>query len=193
MNSKRKNEREAIGLCPEGFSSVPGFLTEAEQQELLGLLEALDFKHDKFRGQELKRSYAQFGHAYVSTGRKLDPAPPWPGFLVALARKGLPHCPEGTPFDQCIVTHYPKGAGIGWHPDAPCFGDCIMAVSIGAEGWLQFRPNGSKEATYELRAGPGSLYVMLGAARWDYQHQVTAVKKERYSVTFRHVADPNAG
>jgi alkylated DNA repair dioxygenase AlkB len=64
-----------------------------------------------------------------------------------------------------------------------------MAVSLGAEARLQFRPNGSEEVSGEVRTAPGSLYVLRGPARWEYQHQVVAVKAVRYSLTFRHVAE----
>lgn len=155
---------------PEGLTYLPGFLTPDEQQILLDRLRGLEYKHDRFRGQVLKRGYAQFGYAYVSTGRRLDPAPPLPNELVALAAKGLAHCPDGTQFDQCIVTHYPADAGIGWHTDALRFGDCIMAVSLGGDARLQFRRNGTEEVGHEVLAVPGSLYVMRGPARWEFQH-----------------------
>lgn len=172
---------------PEGFSYRPGFLAADEQQELGRLVRALEYTRDTVRGKPLKRGYAQFGHAYVTTGRRLDHAPPIPDFLTAVAARGLAHCPPGTAFDQCIVTHYPDGAGIGWHPDAPCFGDCIMAVSLGHTARLQFAPTGSETARCEIPVDPGSLYVMRGPARWDFQHQVVKVKAERYSITFRSV------
>lgn len=178
---------------PKGFCYVPDFLDAEEQRALHGHLDALGYEHDVFRGQRLKRRYAQFGYAYVSTGRKLEPAAPMPDFLAALTTKALPHCPPGTQFNQCIVTHYPKGAGIGWHTDAPRFGDCIMGVSLGGLARLQFRPNGTEPISFEVLAGPGSLYVMTGSARWLHQHKVTPVKSERYSLTFRHVTESPAG
>jgi alkylated DNA repair dioxygenase AlkB len=172
---------------PEGFSATPCFLDPQEQAALLRRLGGLTYGHDVFRGRRLRRSYAQFGYAYVSTGQRLVPAPPLPGFLTTLIEKSLPHCPMGTAFDQCIVTHYPEGTGIGWHTDATRFGECIMAVSLGAEARLQFRPNGTREVCYEHLAVPGSLYVLRGPARWQYQHQVVAVRAVRYSLTFRQV------
>ena len=141
-----------------------------------------------FRGQRLKRCYAQFGYAYVSTGRKLGFAAPMPEFLAGIIEKGILYCPESTRFNQCIVTLYPRGAGIGWHTDAQRFGECVMAISLSAEGRLQFRPTDSKP-TYELKVAPGSLYVMRGPARWHYQHQVVPVKAVRYSLTFRYVSE----
>ena len=61
-----------MDASPEGFLYVADFLTGEEQAAVLRELQALDFQHDTFRGQRLKRGYAQFGYVYVSTGRKLE-------------------------------------------------------------------------------------------------------------------------
>jgi alkylated DNA repair dioxygenase AlkB len=174
-------------IAPDGFLFVPDFLSPTEQSELLHKLAALTYEHDTFRGQRLKRGYAQFGYAYVSTGRKLKPVAELPPFLSAVAAKALPYCPAGTTFEQCIVTRYPQGAGIGWHPDAPIFGDCIVGVSLGGRGRFQFRPKDSEDVSFEVEASSGSMYLMRGPARWEYEHQVVPVRTERYSLTFRHV------
>jgi alkylated DNA repair protein (DNA oxidative demethylase) len=178
-----------VNAAPEGFQYVADFLSAEEQAALLQELRALDYQHDMFRGQRLKRGYAQFGYAYVSTGRKLQPTMAMPECLQAVISKARAYCPDGVVFNQCIVTHYPPGSGIGWHTDAPRFGECVVGVSLGSEARLQFRPNGAEQPSYEIRAAPGSMYLMRGPARWGYQHQVVAVKTERYSLTFRYVAE----
>lgn len=141
---------------------------------LLHELKTLDYQHDAFRGRNLKRGYAQFGYSYVSTGRKLEMAAPMPSFLQEVLLKAQSIAGDGEPINQCIVTHYPANSGIGWHTDAPRFGECVIGVSLGGAARLQFR----------LAGGP---------ARWQYQHQVVPVKQERYSLTFRHVPDPATG
>jgi alkylated DNA repair protein (DNA oxidative demethylase) len=130
---------------PEGFLYIPDFLLLNEQVTLLHELQSLIYKHDVFRGQKLKREYAQFGYSYVSTGRKLEVAPMIPAFLQTLIKKASPYYPNDFMFTQCIVTHYPPSAGIGWHTDAPVFGEYIIGVSLAGEARLQFRPNSSKE------------------------------------------------
>ena len=172
---------------PEGFFYLPDFLSQEQHDGLLLLLQGLTFKRDIVRGKPMRRAYAQFGYAYVTAGKKVAEAPPWPEFLAVLAAKGLPFCPQGTTFNQCIVTRYPAGAGIDWHPDARVFGDCIMAVSLASAARLQFRPNHAAEPSYEVLAVPGSLYIMQGVARREYQHRVVPVKAERFSITFRVV------
>jgi DNA oxidative demethylase len=174
--------------APDGFVYVAKFLSDAEQGSLLREVRVLTYTHDRFRGQTMKRGWAQFGYEYVSIGQKLTPAPPMPAFLQAVIEQARSYYPNGVEFAQCIVTHYPAGAGIGWHTDAPRFGDCILGVSLTAAARLQFRPNKSQAVCFETTAAPGSLYVLQGISRWNYQHQIVPVKAERYSLTFRSVA-----
>jgi hypothetical protein len=95
-----------MGSAQAGFEYVADFLSAEEQAPLLRELAALQYLHDTFRGQKLKRGYAQFGYAYVSTGRNLETTAAIPDFLRAIIEKVRPHCPAGTEFTQCIVTHY---------------------------------------------------------------------------------------
>lgn len=185
--AKHQGDRR-MKVEPEGFLYIPDFLSFNEQASLLHELRSLVYKHDVFRGQKLKRGYAQFGYSYVSTGRKLEVAPIIPAFLQTLIKKASPYYPNSIKFTQCIVTHYPPGAGIGWHTDAPLFGEYILCFSLASEARLQFSPNSSNEVAYEVKVSPGSLYVLQGLARWHYEHRIIAVKAERYSITFRYVA-----
>ena len=84
-----------VAMAPhEGFVYVPGFLTPSEHDELLDRLRALHFDHDVFRGQRLKRGWAQFGFQYLSTGRRPVEAPPLPPFLTRLVETGSTLCPD---------------------------------------------------------------------------------------------------
>ena len=172
----------------EGLSYIPSFLDSNEQRTLQTLLEQLSFYHDTFLGKQLKRSWSQYGFKYGSTGRTLEPAAPFPPFLQHLADKGRAACGDPDPINQCIVTCYEAGSGIGWHTDAPTFGDFIFGISLGAPARLQFRrPDSPVEC--ELTVHSGSIYCMSGRARWDYQHRVPAVKATRHSLTFRTVRE----
>jgi alkylated DNA repair dioxygenase AlkB len=135
----------------------------------------------------MRRATAMYGRSFVTQGRKLTAAEPLPLPLLDVIKKAAPFCPADTLFDQCIVTKYPVGAGIGWHTDARCFGDCIVGISLGADSHLLFRRRGESAVGLDLLATPGSLYVISGAARWLYQHRIRPVKATRYSLTFREV------
>ena len=150
---------------PTGFSQVPGFLAPIEQEALLRQIRLLPFVQDRMYGLLLKRRYSQFGLAYVSAGRKLAAAPPFPDFLIRVVDQARAYTPAEAEFDQCIITHYPAGAGIGWHTDASRFGDTILAVSLAGSAKLRLRPNGAAEHTHESLILPGSLYVLQGPAR----------------------------
>lgn len=173
--------------APAGFTYDAVFLTLAEQRRLLDLITRLGYSHDRMRGKVLRRGYAQFGWSYVTQSRKVVAASPLPEFLRDLAvqvRRTVDGAPD---FNQCIVTYYPPESGIGWHTDAPQFGDCVAAVSLAASAVLEFRPVGSTADPYRHVVQPGSLYVCRGPARWHYEHRVNQVKETRYSVTFRTV------
>lgn len=172
---------------PTGLVYYPDFLTELEHQPVLVQVQALPCTHDRFRGQVMKRSQATFGFAYAAIGRKVRPAAPFPPFLAALSERARHHTSMRPIANQCIVQHYPTGAGIGWHTDAPVFGDVIMGISFGGPARLQFRPRGETPARYEVVLMPGSLYVMAGPSRWEWQHRVVPVSAPRYSLTFRVV------
>jgi alkylated DNA repair dioxygenase AlkB len=174
--------------APEGFVYIPDFLSPDEQESLLEILRTLSYEHDVFRTKTMKRAGAHFGYKYVAVGQRLEPAPPIPPYLQAVIDKAAPYYPSGIEFMQCIVQFYCKGSGIGWHSDAPPFGDCILGVSLASEARLRFRPKGAAHPSFEATAAPGSLYVMQGVARWDYEHQIMPVKKERFSLTFRTIA-----
>ena len=55
-----------MGTAPDCFGLVAGFLAPVEQAALLHELRGLDYHHDSFRGQELKRGVAKFGYTYLS-------------------------------------------------------------------------------------------------------------------------------
>src|SRR2546428_8966624 len=86
---------------------------------------------------------------------------------------------------EVLVTHYPPGAGIGWHRDAPAFG---VVVGVSLLGACRFRFQQGRGVARRPRAvtlAPGPAYVLDGAARWQWQHTIPPGRGERYSVTFR--------
>jgi len=86
---------------------------------------------------------------------------------------------------EVLVTHYPPGAGIGWHRDAPMFG-VVVGVSLARACRFRFqRGNGAERVTAAAALDPRSAYVLDGPARWQWQHSIPPAKTERYSVTYR--------
>ena len=171
----------------DGLQYHPGLLTAEHLAKLLAWTETLELSRQMVRGRPLRRAQAFFGYRYLAVGRTLVPAGPFPDILTDLVADALPLCPPRYEFDQCIVSMYPGGAGIGWHTDAPAFDDCIFGVSLGAQATMLFRPSNTERSTHALRVVPGSIYVMQGQARWDFQHMVRPVAATRWSFTFRCV------
>jgi alkylated DNA repair dioxygenase AlkB len=173
---------------PEGFFYKPDFLSFSPQLNVLKELRGLQYEREMFRKRLMKREWAQFGYSYKATARKVTPAPAMPAYLQVLLQNASVYYPDDLTFTQCIVTKYPEGAGIGYHADAAVFGEYILGVSLASAARLQFRPKKSQKATFEVTVAPGSLYVMHGAARYHYDHRIVPVKTERYSLTFRYLA-----
>jgi alkylated DNA repair dioxygenase AlkB len=44
---------------------------------------------------------------------------------------------------------------------------------------------GSRAPTIDAELAPRSIYVLRGAARWDWQHAIAPTAELRYSITFR--------
>ena len=173
---------------PEGFEYNDKFLSFPQQIQVLKELRGLHYEHEMFRGQLMKREWAQFGYRYKAAARKVTPAPPMPMYLETILQNARVYYPDELTFTQCIITKYSAGSGIGFHADAAVFGDYVLAVSLASEARLQFRPKKTKKATFEVTVAPGSLYVMHGSARYAYEHRIVPVKSERYSLTFRYLA-----
>ena len=135
-----------------------------------------------------------YGYTYVFERRDAVAGAPIPGFLVpARARiaswAGL--APET--LAQAVIIEYPEGAPIGWHRDAPIFGD-VAGISLGASCRMKFRPyvspkdvpsGGTRRTTHEIELVPRSAYLIRGKARRDFEHSIRPVARERYSITFR--------
>jgi alkylated DNA repair protein (DNA oxidative demethylase) len=178
---------------PDGLVYRPDFLTAEEESALLAEIEAIDFQPVVMHGQAARRTVRHYGYDYdyERYGRimPIEPLPPWLQALrdSAAAIAGL----APARLVQALVTRYPAGATIGWHRDAPMFGEQIVGVSLLGTARMQFqRGKGEERRVYEVELPPRSAYVLGGEARSRWQHGIPATKELRYSVTFRSVADP---
>ena len=172
---------------PEGFLYFSAFLSPSEIDQYMKWVVSLTFEHQKFRGQMMKRGQAMFGYEYRANFRNVQQAAPFPTILQDLAGRVKSLCPSEVCFNQCIITEYPPGAGIGWHTDARVFSDCIAGLSLGAPADFLLQKGPNPGDRFHVHASAGSLYVMTGVVRWHYQHCVKPVRATRYSLTFRCV------
>jgi alkylated DNA repair dioxygenase AlkB len=171
------------------------FVSVAEEHELAAAIAQLDLKRVVMRGGVARRRIAHFGWTYGFDSRRSDPGEPIPGFLLDYRQRAAEWA--RIPADalaEALVTEYPEGATIGWHRDAPPFGDVIVGISLLGASRMRFRPYVSpkdqrglppRRTTHEIELEPRSAYIISGEARRDFEHSIPAVASLRYSITFR--------
>lgn len=170
---------------PEGFSYHPDFLTPHEQAALLQAMEALRFEPFQFQGYTALREIVAYGWDYDFKRRKASKTEALPEFLLPLRAKvadllALP----AEHFVEALVTKYPAGAPIGWHRDVPQF-EIVAGISLLSACRMRLKPYKGEGKIASLVLEPGSLYVMQGVARWEFQHSIPLVTTLRYSITLR--------
>ena len=181
---------------PDGFKYRDAFISHAEERSLLDAIEPLPFAQVVMRGVVARRRTAHFGWTYGYFSRRTEPGPPLPPFLVPVRARFAEWAGINAElFVEALVTEYPPGATIGWHRDAPMFGDVVAGLSLGASCRMKFRryvspsavrdAEGPRRTTHQIVLAPRSGYVMAGAARRQFEHSIPAVTSPRYSITFR--------
>jgi len=173
-------------LLPEGFRYIPGFLTEAEEAELIEVISGVDFHEFSMRGVTAKRRVAQFGWHYSFESFRLTPAKPVPSeFDTIRARSAAIAGVETEAFAEILLTEYKAGAGIGWHRDAPPFG-IVAGISLAGTCRMRFRTKEKVDRrTVAVLLEPRSMYLLTGSSRSDWEHTIPPTKELRYSITFR--------
>lgn len=168
---------------PEGLVYRPEFLTVADEDKLLSVVRELRFDPIVMHGVEARRVARHYGLSYDYGTRTPEPGEPIPGWLEPLiARVAETHPGK---YVEALVQRYPAGSTIGWHRDAPAFGD-VVGISLGGSARLRFqRGTGEARRVWEVTAEPRSLYVLSGPARTSWQHSIPATKEERFSITLR--------
>ena len=185
------NQRELFATpaaWPEGFRYAPEFLSAAQEAHLLLQIRALPFEPAQYREWRARRRIVSFGGRYDFSRHELQAAPPLPPFLEPLRAQVADWAGLGAAqIAQAIVAEYQAGAPLGWHRDVPEF-EHIVGVSLQGPARLRLRPWPPKphaRTAHAIDLAPRSAYVMRGAARWGWQHAVSAPKALRYSITFR--------
>lgn len=186
--------REDEEISISGLHYCSDYIDKTEQQKLLDIIDQQPWLTD------LKRRVQHYGHKYDYKARVVTPelylgqVPDW---LMPLAMR-LHH--EGLfsaiP-DQAIINEYQPGQGISAHIDCvPCFGSEIASLSLGSACVMEFTHVHHNKQTKVLE--PCSLFVLSGAARYEWQHCIPARKSDvidgikinrarRVSITFRKV------
>ena len=173
---------------PAGLRYLPDLLDAADEAALLERLRALEYAEVRLHGQVARRVVRHYGLNYDFESARTTPGEPVPDWLEAL-RSQCAGLLDRTPdqLAEVLVTRYPPGATIGWHRDAPAFGD-VVGVSLASPCAMRFqRGTGTERRVFEQPLEPRSGYVLTGPSRTSWQHSIPAVRDERFSITFRTV------
>ena len=179
---------EAEPDSPEGFLYIAGFLSVAQEAQLLAHLRTLPFEEARYKEWHARRRIVSFGGRYDYSQNELHAAPPIPPFLHPL-RTQLAQW-SGIAEDRLqhtTVAEYRPGTPLGWHRDVPEFEE-VLGVSLLGHARLRFRPwppASGQRATWKIDLEPRSGYQLHGPARWQWQHAVSPTRELRYSITFR--------
>jgi alkylated DNA repair dioxygenase AlkB len=173
---------------PQGLRYETDFLSQDEERALLEIIQALPFHEAEYKEWRAKRRIVSYGGSYDFGRNELKPAPPIPDFLYSLCRRAADWAGiTAAAFSQAIIAEYSPETPLGWHRDVPQFED-VIGVSLRGHARMRFRPYPPKpgqRTSFALELAPRSVYLLRGAARWNWQHAVSPTKELRYSITFR--------
>jgi alkylated DNA repair dioxygenase AlkB len=176
-------------FLPQGFQYLPEFITKEEEQNLIEEVRQITLSPMIFHGYEAKRKVSSFGFDWNFESRTLTegkPIPPAFDFLVQKAARQLNINHQD--FAELLVTEYSEGTVINWHRDAPPF-DVIAGISLLSDCTFRFRPYDkalqNRKSVISIPIHSRSLYIISGESRTDWEHSISPVKKQRYSITLR--------
>lgn len=177
---------------PAGLSYRDELISVAEEAALLERFAELEVTPLVMHGVPSRRLTHAFGVGYDFDTRSAAEVEPVPDYLLDLRSRAANFSgvdPES--FVEALVSLYPPGATIGWHKDVLAFGSVVVGVSLGSECVIRFQRKaaGGERRVFEQPLAPRSAYVLTGAARWTWQHSIPPVVEERWSVTFRQLAE----
>jgi alkylated DNA repair dioxygenase AlkB len=174
---------------PPGLRYEAAFLGPDEEAGLLQHIAALPLAPMQYQGYTALRRVLSYGGKYDFSAHRLDAAEPIADWLQPLrARVADWLAVPAEAFTQALVAEYQPGTPLGWHRDVPDFED-VVGVSLLGDAVMRFRPYPPREPrradVVKLALAPRSIYLLRGAARWEWQHSVAPTKTLRYSITFR--------
>jgi len=176
-------------LLPSGFTYMDEFITMQEEDSLLNTVSKTDLHPMIFQGHAAKRKVASYGYDWSFEKRVLTKGKGIPREYEFLIQRMAQYLSiEKEEVAELLITEYRLGSVINWHRDAPPF-DVIAGVSLLSDCVFKLRPhNKSKQkrsAIISLPVRRGSLYVMRGEVRIEWEHATAPVKRVRYSITLR--------
>ncbi|MBB4569349.1 alpha-ketoglutarate-dependent dioxygenase AlkB [Rhizobium leucaenae] len=179
---------EAEPRLPEGFRYQPDVVPEVMQSELLREIRQLPLKPFDFHGFEGKRRVVSYGWKYDFDTEQVTRIESMPSFLLPVRDIAATFADiQPDRLQQALITEYAPGAPIGWHKDKRVFGR-VVGVSLLSPCIFRLRRRaGAKWERASVIAEPGSIYMLSGAARSEWEHSIPPAEQLRYSITFREI------
>jgi alkylated DNA repair protein (DNA oxidative demethylase) len=177
---------------PSGLLYREELITADAEAELLERFAQLEVTPLVLHGVPSRRLTRHFGVGYDFDSRSTRDVEPIPDYLFDLRSRAAEFSgAEPASFAEALVTCYPPGATISWHKDVLVFGGVVVGVSLASECVMRFQriAAGGERRVFEQPLPPRSAYALTGPARWTWQHSIPAVPAQRWSVTFRQLAD----
>jgi alkylated DNA repair dioxygenase AlkB len=175
---------------PAGLDYGIELLSCEAEKELLAEFRNLPFKPFEFHGYQGKRYAISYGWEYDFNAGKFRKAEPLPFFLSAAREAAAGFAGVAiSDLQHALLLKYPPGASIGWHRDKPHFGD-VVGISLLSSCLLRFRRRvGARWERASIVTERRSAYLLRGPSRTDWEHSIPAVSHQRYSITFRTLAE----
>ena len=165
---------------------MPGFLTEAGERDVLGFLVTFELQPYVLHDTPSRRLVRSFGLALAAGAYQAGPAAPVPaGLEWVRERCAALMGREPGELADLLVTCYPPGAGIGWHPRCAAVRRGRRHLAAGrVPDAVPLRP---APRLADGRTGPRAplrlRLVRSGADTMAAPHP--SVTQERWSMTFR--------
>ena len=173
-----------------GLRYTENLIGEADEQELIDQIQALDLTPFRFHGWSGNRKTRSFGWRYDFEDASFTRAEPIPEWLKKTRERAAAFAGvKAGEFVHVLLARYDPGAGIGWHRDRDVF-ENVVGISLRIPAKLRFRQRtatGFKRASLEVM--PRSAYLLSGESRWDWEHSIAAGDDLRFSITFRSFSD----
>ncbi len=158
----------------EGLTLIPDFITDAEEQRLLTLLDSAEWS------AELRRRVQHYGYRYDYQKRNLsrdDYIGALPQWAIVLGQRLVDAQLFSQLPDQVIVNEYMPGQGIAPHIDREtCFGEVVASLSLASSVVMDFT---RVDQRFGIELPPRSVVALRGAARHNWRHGITARRTDR--------------